>query len=359
MLFFKNNKNSLPQQVSENMKRIEVLEAYIKQSYYTRYEYGDDILPTPWAVDLASTDIPQDTPIGAFNGFLLSKDSKLFSIINIQYEYDQQGVPYKIVNANYVCNLKGPKGERGTDGVDGQDGQNATSLSMGTVTSGTTADASLTPVGDGNYELNLTLPRGETGATGSVGPTGPTGPQGPAGQNGVDGTQIYSTTVLDFTPPQAGSTFTVPIASTNIPSDTPIGSLDALLINGSASLYNNLEVLLIDNIKNVKGYFVTNEKGPKGDTGDTGLGYRYENVNFGGEQWVADSTTLPGYNYKIFGYIPDITANTFVDIKFSYEDIMKFVYAPVCISTTDGVYIFSTTNTETPSSVGALIYEEG
>ena len=180
--------------------------------------------------------------------------------------------------------------------------------------------------------------------------------RGPAG---ADGTQIYSTTVLDFTPPTTGSTFTVPIESTNVDPNTPVGSIGGLLLNGSASIYNNLAVVLVDGNKCVRGTFVVNQKGPKGDNGQNGLGYRYEEVGFGGEQWVADSTTLPGYNYKMFGYIPDVTANTFVDVKFSYEDIMKFVYAPVCISTTDGVYIFSTTNTETPTNVGALIYEEG
>ena len=169
MLFFKNNKNSLPQQVSENMKRIEALEAYVKQSYYTRYDYGDAILPTPWAVDLISTDIPLDTDIGSFNGFLISKDAKLFSIINIQYEYDQQGVPYKIVNANYVCDIKGDKGDRGSVG-----------------------------------------PAGPQGATGEQGPQGIQGIQGeagPQGPKGEDGTSFQITGYAD-TPqdlPSSGS----------------------------------------------------------------------------------------------------------------------------------------------------------
>jgi len=396
MLFFKNNKNSLPQQVSENSKRIETLEAYVKQSYYTRHDYGDTILPTPWAVDLTSTDIPQDTPIGAFSGFLISKDSKLFSIISIQYEYDQNAVPYKVVNADYVCEIKGEKGDTGNTGPTGPQGPQGpagiagdqiyvaeyvapTPSGVGAIAnipwSTTTVPVDIDNVPDsiilvGNgwfYHIDgYTASADPTGydlvcsAVADVkGPQGETGPAGQDGRDGTDGTIIYSTPILDFTPPQAGSTFTVPIESTNIPSNTPVGNIDGLLLNGSASMYNNLEVLLVSGAKNVKGYFVTNEKGPKGDTGNTGLGYRYETVDFSGEEWVADTTTLTGYNYKMFGYISDVTSTTYVDVKFSYEDIMKFVYAPVCISTTDGVYIYSTTNTETPTDVGALIYEEG
>ena len=159
MLFFKNNKNSLPQQVSENMSKIAKLEAYVKPVYYTRGEYGDDILTTPWAVDLTSTNLPQDAEIGAFDGFMISKDGKLFSIISIQYEYDEQSMPYKIVNSYYVCSIQGEQGERGADG------QNATSLTIGSVYDGEVASATLTPIGDGAYELNLVLPQGDVGAT--------------------------------------------------------------------------------------------------------------------------------------------------------------------------------------------------
>ena len=64
-------------------------------------------------------------------------------------------------------------------------------LTIGTVTSGDTASASIT-----NGKLNLVLPRGEKGEkgeqgpkgdTGAVGPQGPEGPQGAAGERGAQG----------------------------------------------------------------------------------------------------------------------------------------------------------------------------
>ena len=60
-------------------------------------------------------------------------------------------------------------------------------LTIGTVTSGDTASASIT-----NGKLNLVLPRGEKGEKGeqgSKGDTGPVGPQGPEGPKGATGAQ--------------------------------------------------------------------------------------------------------------------------------------------------------------------------
>ena len=60
---------------------------------------------------------------------------------------------------------------------------NKPQLSIGTVTTGaagTNASASITGTSP-NFKLNLTIPRGNTGATGATGPQGPQGPQGPSG----------------------------------------------------------------------------------------------------------------------------------------------------------------------------------
>lgn len=269
MLFFKNNKNSLPQQVSENMKRIEVLEAYVKHSYYTRNDYGDDILPTPWAVDLASTDIPQDTPIGAFDGFLLSKDSKLFSIINIQYEYDQQAVPYKIVNANYVCNIKGDKGDTGSAGPagpagqDGRDGQDGTSFQI-TGYVDTPQDLPATAsVGDA-YAVGVSEPKDiyvwvsspspQWVNLGNMeGPQGPAGPTGPAGQNGQDGRD--GTDGTDGVTPNISMTATV--------SDTT--GTPTVTVTKTGTTTNPLFSLAFENLKGEPG-----EEGPEGPEGPPG-----------------------------------------------------------------------------------------
>lgn len=60
----------------------------------------------------------------------------------------------------------------------------ANTLSVGTVTGGTTAAATITGSAP-NQTLNLVLPKGDTGATGPQGPTGPTGPAGDTGPAGT------------------------------------------------------------------------------------------------------------------------------------------------------------------------------
>lgn len=75
----------------------------------------------------------------------------------------------------------------GPAGPKGDDGQSPT-ITIGTVTKGDTAAATLTGTYP-NYVLNLTLPKGDTGATGATGATGPQGPQGSRGETGPQGLQ--------------------------------------------------------------------------------------------------------------------------------------------------------------------------
>lgn len=75
----------------------------------------------------------------------------------------------------------------GPAGPKGDDGQSPT-ITIGTVTKGDTAAATLTGTYP-NYVLNLTLPKGDTGATGATGATGPQGPQGLRGETGPQGPQ--------------------------------------------------------------------------------------------------------------------------------------------------------------------------
>lgn len=83
---------------------------------------------------------------------------------------------------------QGPQGEKGPKGDTGSVGP-ANTLSIGTVTSGATASATITGTSP-NQTLNLTLPKGDKGDTGEQGPTGATGetgPQGPQGEQGPRG----------------------------------------------------------------------------------------------------------------------------------------------------------------------------
>lgn len=77
---------------------------------------------------------------------------------------------------NYVLNLTLPKGDTGATGADGQ----SPTLAIGTVQTGSAgSDASASMSGNyPNYELNLTIPRGENGADGANGADGKDGKDG-------------------------------------------------------------------------------------------------------------------------------------------------------------------------------------
>lgn len=85
---------------------------------------------------------------------------------------------------NQSLNLTLPRGDKG----------DPCSLSIGTVQSGATAAATITGTAP-NYVLNISVPKGEIGATGPQGPKGDTGAAGPqgiqgqAGQSGATGPQ--------------------------------------------------------------------------------------------------------------------------------------------------------------------------
>lgn len=82
-----------------------------------------------------------------------------------------------------VLNLTLPKGEKGDKGDTGSSGSSTgggtTDLTIGTVTSGTTASATIE-----NGKLNLVLPKGDTGAKGDAGSKGDAGEKGDKGDTG-------------------------------------------------------------------------------------------------------------------------------------------------------------------------------
>ena len=88
----------------------------------------------------------------------------------------------------------GPQGATGATGPTGATGATgpANTLTVGTVSTGTagsSASATISGIAP-NQTLDLTIPRGDTGATGPQGiqgPTGATGPQGPTGPTGPTG----------------------------------------------------------------------------------------------------------------------------------------------------------------------------
>lgn len=84
----------------------------------------------------------------------------------------------------------GPRGEKGDKGDKGDTGATgpANTLTIGTVTKGDEADATITGEAP-NQTLNLTLPKGDKGDKGDKGENGDTGPEGPQGLPGPQGLQ--------------------------------------------------------------------------------------------------------------------------------------------------------------------------
>ena len=82
----------------------------------------------------------------------------------------------------------GPQGETGATGATGATGPAgpANTLTIGTVTKGTEAAATITGSAP-NQTLNLVLPKGDKGDKGATCETGATGPQGPQGLQGLPG----------------------------------------------------------------------------------------------------------------------------------------------------------------------------
>jgi hypothetical protein len=81
--------------------------------------------------------------------------------------------------------LQGEKGDKGDTGSTGATGPSNT-LKIGSVTSGTTASATITGTSP-NQILNLVLPKGDKGDTGNQGIQGIQGVQGPKGDKGDKG----------------------------------------------------------------------------------------------------------------------------------------------------------------------------
>lgn len=348
---FNPNYNDLPTQVEVNKRDIAKLKKYLQASYTTTVIYGDPPQNPllPFAFPLSTTNIPLDTPTGVFEGYIITFDSKLLNIINIEYD---PTLEYNIVNTTYVCDLQGEDGERGADGQDGQDGQNATSLSMGTVTEGDTAEASLTPVGDGDYELNLTLPRGAQGETGA---------QGPAGQNAV----ISGVTA---TIDSGIGTPDIDVVMTGTPQNRTF-NFDFHNLKGENATSITLGTVTsgatadAELVSTGNGNYTLNLTLPKGEDGTDGKGFSLITLTSSHTYTWTNSSDID-YPYQAFIEIPGLTATSPVILSFGITDIQDMYYAPYCYFATvngvPGVYIYSNTDNVTPTQLNILYYiDEG
>ena len=127
-------------------------------------------------------------------------------------------------NNEYTLNFGIPKGNKGDTGASGSGGETTVvnpTITIGTVTNGDTASATIT--GDSpNYTLNLVLPKGakgdkgDTGAAGTNGAKGDKGDKGEKGDTGAKGADGQTPTfeVGTVSTGAAGSTATVTITGT-------------------------------------------------------------------------------------------------------------------------------------------------
>ena len=151
-------------------------------------------------------------------------------------------------NNEYTLNFGIPKGNKGDTGASGSSGEATVvnpTITIGTVTNGDTASATIT--GDSpNYTLNLVLPKGakgdkgDTGAAGTDGAKGDKGDKGEKGDTGAKGADGQT------------PTFEVGTVSTGA-----AGSTAAVTITGTAPNY-------------VLNFTIP--KGDKGDAGEAGSG---------------------------------------------------------------------------------------
>ena len=176
-------------------------------------------------------------------------------------------------NNVYTLNFGIPKGNKGDTGASGGSGETTVinpTITIGTVTNGDTASATIT--GDSpNYTLNLVLPKG---AKGDKGDTGAKGAKGDAGAKGADG----------VTPTIAVGTTTTGEAGTNA----------SVTMSKSGTTYT-FNFVIPKGAKGDTGAAGTNgakgDKGDKGEKGDTGAkgdkGDPFTYADFTSEQLAA------------------------------------------------------------------------
>jgi len=150
-----------------------------------------------------------------------------------------------------VSNEQGPQGIPGDVGATGP----ANTLSIGTVTGGATAVATITGTAP-TQTLNLTLPTGATGATGATGSTGATGAAGATGSTGATGATGAT-----------GSAATIIVGSTA----TGAPGTSAAVTNIGTTSAAVFDFTIPQGLKGDTGATgLTGSQGPIGNTGATG-----------------------------------------------------------------------------------------
>ena len=173
-------------------------------------------------------------------------------------------------NNEYTLNFGIPKGNKGDTGASGGSGETTVvnpTITIGTVTNGDTASATIT--GDSpNYTLNLVLPKGDKGAKGDKGDAGAKGADGITPTIAVGTTTTGEAgTNAEVTMSKSGTTYTFNfVIPKGAKGDTgAAGTNGAKGEKGDPFTYADFTSEQLAALKGAKG-----DKGEKGDTGVAG-----------------------------------------------------------------------------------------
>ena len=256
---------------------------------------------------------------------------------------------------NPILNLVLPKGEAGVAGA-------ATTITIGTVTSGTTPSATFSGTAP-NLTLNLVLPKGDTGSAGPAGPQGVAGPAGPTGAQGDRGAAAVIRGIITTWPPAASPALgDLWILGTTIPSGTPSAGATGdgfLYVGGSTA--NTMQANGWLDIGQLRG-----PVGPAGAKGDTGAQGPTGPAGIQGNQGVAGSqgpagptptltigsvTSGPTASATITGTSPNFLLNLVLPSAAANQQSTVFTTNPSDTTTTAGLSVTFTAiaqSTESP-----------